>query len=116
MDKKLAGLLGAVAGLAAMSSAQAAPNPSEALQATSYADLLAPIPNAAALLKVADAAQAQEPAGDVQLAQYNYYTREPYYQRQYYRHHHHHHHHHHHQYRRGEYIGVPGLGGVVIQR
>ena len=96
MDKKLAGLIGAVAGVAALgsagalSSAQAAPNPGEALQAGSYADLLAPIPNASATLKAADAAQAQEAKGGMQLAQYYYYYGRPYY------HHHHHHHHHHH--------------------
>ena len=75
MDKKVAGLLGVVAGLSTMSSTQAATgpasNPSEALQASSYADLLAPIPNAAALLKAHDSAQAQpaEAAGEVQVAQ-----------------------------------------------
>ena len=45
-DKKIAGLLGAVAGLATLSTAQAAtnpaPDPAEALQASSYADLLGP--------------------------------------------------------------------------
>ena len=58
MDKKTLGLLGAVAGLAAAGSAHAAnapvPNPAEALQASSYADLLAPVQNAAALLKADD--------------------------------------------------------------
>ena len=58
MDKKIAGLLGAVAGLATMNATQAATgtaaNSSEALQASSYADLLAPIPNAAELLKADD--------------------------------------------------------------
>jgi hypothetical protein len=91
MDKKIAALLGAVAGLATLSSAQAAthsvPNPSEALQAASYADLLAPVPNAVALMAADDAAHAQkagsEPLGDVQVAQHH--------------HHHHHHHHNHHR-------------------
>src|ERR1700739_3620136 len=50
MDQKIAGLLGAVAGLATAGAAQAAiepaPNASEALHASSYADLLTPVPNA----------------------------------------------------------------------
>jgi hypothetical protein len=106
MDKKLAGLIGAMAGVAALSSAgalnsaQAAANPSEALQAGSYADLLAPIGNASALLKAADAAQTPEVAGGAQLAQYYYYGRSPYY---------HHHHHHHHHHRRGVYFGPGGF-------
>ncbi|HLY44624.1 MAG TPA: hypothetical protein VKQ73_03520 [Stellaceae bacterium] len=89
MDKRIAALLGAVAGLATLGSAQAAtpaPNASEALQASSYADLLAPIADAGALLKADDAARSQAPQPGVKLAQY--YGR-------YYHHHHHHHHHHH---------------------
>src|SRR5665213_2058425 len=47
MDKKIAGLLGAVAALTSMTAANAAaPTPTETLQATSYADLLNPVPNA----------------------------------------------------------------------
>ena len=116
MDKKTVGLLGAVAGLATIGSAQAAinpaPNPPQALRASSYADLLAPIPNAAALLKADDAARTQaatEAAGGVRLTQYYYYSPyyynpyyynypyspyyyPPYYRRHFYYHHHHHHH------------------------
>jgi hypothetical protein len=127
MDKKLAGLLGAVAGLATVSSAQAAtgpaPNQSGALQASTYADLLAPISNAAALLKAEDEARAQQQA-EVQLAQV-YYTPYPYpppygY---YHRHHHHHHHsywrryshHHHHHHHHHGFVGIPGVGGVIIR-
>jgi hypothetical protein len=55
MDKKIAGLLGAVAALGAVNAAQAAPSPSPApsdvLRANSFADLLEPIPNAAKLLQ-----------------------------------------------------------------
>ncbi len=65
MDKKTAGLLGAVAGLAAMGTAQAAiapgPNPMEALHAASYADLLAPVSDAVAVMKADDALRAQQP-------------------------------------------------------
>ena len=95
MDKKLAGLLGAVAGLATIGSAQAATGPtanaSEAMQASSYADLLAPVPNAKEALKADDEVRAQE-AAKVELAQYYYYYGAP----PFYSYHHHHHHHHHH--------------------
>lgn len=122
MDKKIAGLLGAVAGLATISSAQAAPEPgpapSEALQASSYADLLAPISNPVAALEADNAARAQ----NLELAQYyNYYPYSNYYSYPppYYHHHHHHHHnnyysrhdHHHHN---SAFIGIPGVGGVVV--
>jgi hypothetical protein len=91
MEKKIAGLLGAMATLGAFSAAQAAPVPSPAptdvLRANSFADLLEPIPNAAALLQAVDES-APVPSADenVQLAQF------------YYPHHHHHHHHHHHSF------------------
>jgi hypothetical protein len=129
MDKKIAGLLGAAAGLATMSSAQAAIHPAsdatEALQASSYADLLAPIPNAAALLKADDAARAEQPAGEradgVQVAQAYYYPPYSYPYYNYHHHHHHHHsyyrrysHHHHHHHHNNAFFGVPGVGGVVI--
>jgi len=87
MDKKIAGLLGAVAAVSTLGTAQAAPtaNPMEALRANSFAELLEPIPNAAALLQAVDVQGQSETAdGNIQLAQY----------------HHHHHHHHHHAYRR----------------
>ena len=89
MDKKIAGLLGAVATFGAVGTAQAAPAPAptEALRANSFADLLEPIPNAAALLQAIDESAPVPSAQDnVQTAQYYY--------------HHHHHHHHHSQYRR----------------
>ena len=56
MEKRIAGLLGAVATLGAFNAAQAAPtpNPTDVLRANSYADLLEPIPNAASLLKAVD--------------------------------------------------------------
>jgi len=121
MEKKLAGLLGAVAGLATIGSAQAAvapaANPSGA--PASYADLLNPIPNAVEQLKADDLARAQEAADGLdgaKLAQVYYPYPPPYY---YHHHHHHHaywrhHHHHHHHHHRGVIIGLPG--GVVIGR
>lgn len=89
MEKKIAGLLGAVAALGAVNAAQAAPTPqvpsgisSETLTANSFTELLEPIPNAAVLLRAVDQTPpAPSVSGNVQLAQY-------------YRHHHHHHHHH----------------------
>ena len=83
MDKKIAGLLGAVAALGGLNAAQAAPaqDPTAVLQANSYAELLEPIPNAAETLRAVD--EAQLPEATVQQAQF------------YYHHHHHHHHHHH---------------------
>ena len=97
MDKKLVGLIGAVAGLATAGGAQAAidpPAPSEALHASSYADLLAPIANPVELLKADNAAREQQ-AADFQVAQgyYPYYGNYPYsgyYNYPYYHHHHHH--------------------------
>jgi hypothetical protein len=87
MEKKIAGLLGAVATLGALNAAQAAPTPSpapsEVLRANSFADLLEPIPNAATLLQAVDESAPDPSANDnVQLAQL------------FVRHHHHHHHHH----------------------
>lgn len=97
MDKKIAGLLGAVAGIATIVSAQAA-TPSAAPAALSYADLLAPIPDAVEQLKAADAARAQ-PQNEQVAQYYNGYYGYGYtgYNSGYgFRRHHHHHHHHHH--------------------
>src|SRR5882757_1159722 len=93
MEKKIAGLLGAMATLGAFNGAEAAPAPSPApadvLRANSFADLLQPIPNAAALLRAVDESRpAQSADENVQLAQF---------------YHHHHHHRHHHGWRRYEY-------------
>ena len=126
MDKKIAGLLGAAAAVATVGCAQASTAPAQApkdpLTARTYADLLTPIPNATEAL-IADNAQLEaKPSEGVQLAQYyhhhHHHHHHGYYR--YYRHHHHHHgyyrynrHHHHHHH--GAYIGVPGVGGVVIR-
>jgi hypothetical protein len=133
MDKKLVGLIGAVAGLATAGGAQAAIDPpalSEALHASSYADLLAPIANPVELLK-ADNAVREQQAADFQVAQgyYPYYGNYPYsgyYNYPYYHHHHHHnnyyrpysyqHHHHHHHHHNSAFIGIPGVGGIVVPR
>jgi hypothetical protein len=93
MDKKLVGLLGAAAALTTMTSAQAAPaQTTEPAQATSYRELLDPIPNALPLLKADDARLAQTPVQEgTKLAQVSIQVG--------HHHHHHrrrHHHHHHH--------------------
>lgn len=135
MDKKTAGLIGAVAGLATMGVAQAATTPavssSQALQASSYADLLEPIPNAGALLQADNAARAQQPmnmSASFQLADwgngysrgnyhhhhqayrnYGYYNRNNYHHHQYNRSNYHHHHH-----NQGTFVGIPGVGGFQV--
>src|ERR1700738_2375210 len=95
MEKKIAGLLGAMATLGAFTGAEAMPIPSPApmdvLRANSFGDLLEPSPNAAALLKAVDESKPAPSADEnIQLAQY---------------YHHHHHHHHHGFYRRYGYDG-----------
>jgi hypothetical protein len=113
MEKKIAGLLGAVATLGAFGAAQAAPAPGDVLKANSFAELLQPIPNAVALLKAVDESQPKSSAEDnVQVAQYHHHHHHHHHHAAYpryaprvvvvprYRHHHHHHHHHHSSYRR----------------
>jgi len=75
MEKKIAGLLGAMATLGAFNAAEAVPIPSPAptdvLRANSFADLLEPIPNAAALLQAVDESRPAPSADEnVQLAQF----------------------------------------------
>ena len=124
MDKKIAGMLGAVAGIATLGAAQATPVPTKSapapdpVAATSYADLLTPVPNALEALKVDNAARAQSVHVDgVQLARYYHHhhhhdrRNRHHHSRWWYRHHHHHHHHHRHH---GAFIGIPGVGGIVV--
>lgn len=90
MDKKVVGLLGAVAAGVALT------------PAASYADLLNPVQNAVEVLKADNAAR----EAHVQLADwvwngYSWEWRVPVptpYEVPYYEHHHHHHHHHNHWY------------------
>jgi hypothetical protein len=114
MDKKIAGLLGAVAAVSTMSGAQAATQPAntiDSLQASSYADLLAPVPNAVAALNADNAALAQVPPVEgVKLAQYHHHHHHHRRVIVIKRHRHHRHHHHHHS---GAIIGVPSVGVVA---
>lgn len=114
MDKKIAALLGAVAGVSTMGAAQAATPVNDALQSSSYADLLAPVPNAVAALIADDATRSAKSPGEIQVAQiqvkighhhhHHRYHRKPVIviKRHHRRHHHHHHHHHH-----SEYMAFP---------
>jgi hypothetical protein len=102
MDKTVAGLIGAISGLAALDAAQAAPiagpNATGLAPAQSFAELLDPIPNAVAVLRAmeaVDAARVDEESPNAQLVGYHHHHR--------WRHHHHHHnrwwyHHHHHRF------------------
>ena len=103
MDKTLMGIVAAVASLAPMAAAQAAPTPAEvtqALNASSFAELLKSVPNAAAILEAADGMRAEEKAVGVQVAYHHHHHS------WWWHHHHHHfwwhnhwyHHHHHHHY------------------
>jgi hypothetical protein len=122
MDKKIAGLLGAVASLGTFTAAEAgpAPAPADVLRANSYADLLEPIPNAVALLRAVDESTPAPSTENVQMAQY-YHHHHHHHHHSFYRHHHsyyppvivvpryrryhhhHHHHHHHHSFYRRDY-------------
>jgi hypothetical protein len=114
---KVVGLVGAISGLATLDGAQAAtvesPNTAALTGARSFAELLEPIPNALAVLRAMDAAEAAravEEAGtdpNVTLVQYHHHhhhhrVRHHHHHNRWWRHHHHHHHnrwwrrHHHH--------------------
>ena len=121
MDNTIAGLLGAVAGLATAATAHAAISPApmpQTLEAPSYADLLAPIANPIELLRADDAARVQQPAAEpaadfeVVAAQHHHH----HYSRNSHHHHHqrysHNYHHHHHH----PVFGIPGFGVVVNGR
>lgn len=130
MEKTTAGLIGAIAGLATMGVAQAATtpamSPTQALDASSYADLLEPIPNAGALLQADSVAQAQRPLNSVaslQLADWHGEYEDGYHRSYHHHHHyrhygyynrHYHHHHHHHRHGDNRFVGSPGIGGFVV--
>ncbi len=74
-------------GAASQAATPAPADTAPALAVNSYADLLAPIPNATAMLEADNLARAQAaPQPRFQLARYHHHHR-------YYHHHHHHHHH-----------------------
>ena len=109
MDKSIAGLLGAVSALALAAPAYAAVGPNDlesAMAASSYADLLKPIPNAKALLEVAALQDEQAPAQEVAF--------DPSAVEQVQYHHHHHHHHHHHWHRHSRWWWRHHRAPVVV--
>jgi hypothetical protein len=107
MDKSVAGLIGAVGVMAAVSPSHAAtnlaPNLSDVMQINSYADLLKPIPNALAMKQAFN--EAQSPA----------VTEPEVMTIQYYHHHHHHHHHRYYRYRHHHHHRGVRIGPVVIR-
>jgi hypothetical protein len=124
MERKTAGLLGALAGLATLgaTSAQAATDAAaqpEPMAVTSYADLLRPIPNATAALRSHNA-EMMDQAGKAPVAEQVDWPGNDHH----HHHHHHHHnsyyyspppppprwHHHHHHHHSGAVILVPGIG------
>jgi len=97
MNRKIAALLSGAAALSLSAHAHASTPASPAAApaaAQSYADLLEPIPNAAAALRADDARLAQQGEAPVRLARY-----------------HHHHHHHHHGYFGGYWGPGPYYAG-----
>jgi hypothetical protein len=102
MDKKIAGVIAAIGAIAPLGVAQAAAPSSEieqVMRASSFSELLQPIPNAAALLKSAnektiDEAQADAPVGDLVAQYHHHHHHHHHWWRRRYHHHHHHHHHH----------------------
>jgi len=123
MEKKTAGLVGALAGLASMGAAHAAVQPAaQMLQVSAYSDLLKPIPNASEMLKLSNAELMQK-AAQARVVQAQYYENGPPPPQDHHHHHHHHqayypppppppvyHHHHHHH--NSVTIAVPGVGVV----
>ena len=99
-------MLGVVGALAATAPTVALAAPADPMVATSYADLLKPIPNAVETLKASDATLRAEDGAKVEMAQYYYHHHHHhFFHRRFYHHHHHHffrrrffHHHHHHFY------------------
>jgi hypothetical protein len=106
MDKKLAGLLGAAAALTTMTAAQAATpgQQTELAPASSYRDLLDPIPNPLAALKADDANTPKTEVAQVSVQLGHHHHHHHHHHRGvilrfgpgHHRYHHHHHHHHHH--------------------
>ena len=93
MNQKTALLLCSTAALLTFTAAgQASAAPATMEPAQSYADLLAPIPNATEALRADEATRAATPRARLQLAQY-----------------HHHHHHHHH----GGFFPGAVIGGII---
>ena len=94
MDKKLIGAITGASAIALLAGGAAASTPSAppsgVQAASSFAELLDPVPDAISVLKADDQRARETDANGVQLAQYD----EEGFGGYGYRHHHHHHHHH----------------------
>ena len=98
MDKSLLGLVAAIGFAAPFAATPATAMTSEdaasALQVSSVADLLEPIPNSLAILAALSVDTEAAPAEEgVQLAQWHHHH---HHHHHFYHHHHHHHHYYHH--------------------
>ncbi len=106
MDKSIIGLLSVASALALIGGAQAEPalTVSGVQPATSFAELLDPIPNAVELLN-ADNQRAASNAATVErpIVVAQYYHHHHHYHHRYYHHHHHHYYHHHHHHHHHHY-------------
>ena len=102
MDKKIAALLGAAAALTTVTAANATSPAAPTQAASTYADLLNPVPDALNQLIADDTARSNAPGG-VQVAQIAVEIG---------RHHHHHHHryrrHRHHHHHHHSFLAIPG--------
>jgi hypothetical protein len=105
MYRKLIGMLGVVSAFMVPQAVSAAPamDAHSALKVESYADLLAPIPNAATILTAVDSESAANPSLIQKIQYYHHHHHHHHYhvvprplRRFFYHHHHHHHYHHHH--------------------
>jgi len=103
MDPKTTSLVAAAAALTAAPALAATPPAPAPLVATSYAELLQPVPNALERLRAADAEDAANPAPRLIRVQGV-------------AHHHHHHHHHHHSRRWYRAHGYVFLNGAWVVR
>ena len=99
MDKSVIGFVAAIGAATPFAAAQAAvvspEDAHQALQASSVAELLRPVPNSVAILAALDSERKSDaesrPAEGVQLAWHHHH----HHHHHWYHHHHHHHHHHH---------------------
>jgi len=104
MDKTVIGLIAAIGAATPLAGAQAAVAPSSdaasALSVASVADLLDPVPNAAAILAALDGDNKTHAAGEaskgVQVAWHHHHWHHHHWHHHHWHHHHWHHHHWHH--------------------
>jgi hypothetical protein len=107
LDKTIMGLLGGVSALALLGGPQASAASTvevDALQpASSFAELLDPIPNAEKVLRAEDERRAADAAVENPIVVADYYHHHHHYHHHYHHHHHHHHYYHHHYHHHHDY-------------